>query len=84
MLKLLGDEITPVVSFSEGGIPEQIVDGLTGFICDTYDDLVCAMRNIDKIEPQDCRAYAEKHFSVQRMANDYVAIYQRVIEGKKW
>ena len=75
---------TPVISFSEGGIPEQIVNGVTGFICDTYDDLAIAMRNIDKINPRDCRAYAEKHFSVQRMANDYVVLYQRVIEGDKW
>ncbi len=42
------------------------------------------MRNIDEINPRDCRAYAEKHFSVQRMVNDYVTLYQRVIEGKKW
>jgi glycosyltransferase involved in cell wall biosynthesis len=75
---------TPVISFSEGGIPEQIVNGVTGFICDTYDDLAIAMRNIDEINPRDCRAYAEKHFSVQRMANDYVALYQGVVEGDKW
>ena len=80
----MGDDITPVISFSEGGIPEQIVDGLTGFICDTFDDLAIAMGNIYEINPRDCRVYAEKHFSVQRMANDYVALYQRVVKGERW
>jgi len=75
---------TPVISFSEGGITEQIANGVNGFICNTPDDLECAMRNIDEINPRDCRAYAEKHFSAQRMANDYVSLYQRVIEGDKW
>lgn len=75
---------TPVISFSEGGVPEQIVHGVTGFLCNTTNDLVFAIRNINRINPRYCRAYAEEHFSVQRMASDYIALYQEVIDGNKW
>jgi len=75
---------TPVISFAEGGISEQIVDGVNGFLCKAFDDLVSAMDRVSEIKPQDCRAYAEDHFSVKRMAKDYVRLYQRVIDGEIW
>lgn len=75
---------TPVIAFGEGGIPEQIAHGETGFICKDVDDLKQAIRNIDQIKPQTCREYAEKHYSVSRMANDYLALYQQAINGEQW
>ncbi len=75
---------TPVISFSEGGIPEQIVHGLNGFLCKDVKDMVDAIKNISSIKPEDCRAYAEEHFSVKRMAKEYYELYQKVIEGEIW
>ena len=75
---------TPVIAFSEGGIPEQIVDGKTGFLCKNVDELTEAMKNIDQINPEDCRRYAEEHFTIERMSRDYVDLYRQVINGKKW
>lgn len=75
---------TPVISFAEGGIPEQIVDGVNGFLCKTSNDLASAMERVLEINPRDCRAYAEEHFSVKRMADDYAELYQRVIDGESW
>jgi len=75
---------TPVISLAEGGIPEQIVDGLNGFVCKTLDDMVAAMKKVGQINPKDCRAYAEKNFSAKRMADDYLELYKQAINGKKW
>jgi len=75
---------TPVISFNRGGIGEQIVDGVTGFLCETKEDLAEAMRNIDRIKPGDCRSYAEEHFSLKRMADQYVDLYEGVIKGNNW
>ncbi len=75
---------TPVISFAEGGVPEQIEHGVNGFLCKTLDDLIEAMERIHEIKPENCRAYAEEHFSVKRMARDYYEIYQSVIEGETW
>lgn len=75
---------TPVIAFSEGGIPEQVVNGLNGYLCKNTDDIISAVNNISQIKPQDCRAYAEEYFSVKRMANEYMELYNRVIDGETW
>lgn len=75
---------TPVISLSQGGIPEQIVNGVNGFLCNTVDDLVSAMERIHEIKPQDCRAYAEEHFPLNKMATNYVELYHHVCDGISW
>ncbi len=47
-------------------------------------DIITAVNNISQIKPQDCRTYAEENFSVRRMANDYMELYERVISGETW
>jgi hypothetical protein len=75
---------TPVISFRKGGVPEQIVHGVNGFLCDSVGDMAEAAWNIRSIRPQDCRAYAEEHFSSTRMARDYLDLYTRVADGEAW
>jgi glycosyltransferase involved in cell wall biosynthesis len=75
---------TPVIGFDIGGLSEQIQDGVNGFLCHTSEDLVKAMEDIDKIKPRDCRAYAEKHFTIERMTADYFGLYKNVIGGGRW
>lgn len=75
---------TPVITFAEGGIPEQIVNGLNGYLCKDTDDIMSAVNNISTIKPKDCRAYAEEYFSVSRMAMEYTELYKRVIDGETW
>ncbi|HNZ58498.1 MAG: hypothetical protein ILNGONEN_01199 [Syntrophorhabdaceae bacterium] len=75
---------TPVISFAEGGVPEQIIHGFNGYLCMDKGDIITAVNNISQIKPQDCRTYAEENFSVRRMANDYMELYERVISGETW
>ena len=75
---------TPVIAFAEGGIPEQIVNGVNGYLCSSMEDLISAIERIHEIKPRDCRAYAEEHFSVTRMASEYVDLYHQVINGENW
>ncbi|MGC8719458.1 MAG: glycosyltransferase family 4 protein [Thermodesulforhabdaceae bacterium] len=75
---------TPVIALDQGGIAEEIDHGLTGFLCKSLGDMVKAMKEISSIDPEACRAAAEKKFSVRIMAEKYLAIYEEVISGKKW
>jgi len=75
---------TPVISFPEGGIPEQIINGLNGYLCKDTDEIISAVNNISQIKPQDCRSYAEEYFSVSRMSKEYTVLYNRVIDGESW
>ena len=75
---------TPVIAYARGGLPEEIEPGVNGFLCDGFGDLVRAMRRIDEIDPRACRAHAERHFAVARMADDYCDLYAQVMGGACW
>lgn len=70
---------TPVIAYRRGSVPEIIEDGVTGFIVADSDAAVAAVKDIGKIDRQMCRKHFERHFSDQRMARDYVNIYQRLV-----
>lgn len=69
---------TPVFAYRRGSIPEIIEDGVTGFICDTLDEMVAAMDRLALIQRRRCREAFEARFTVQRMAEDYLALYERM------
>ncbi len=69
---------TPVITRPCGAVPEIMVDGVTGFVADTLDDLVEAAKRVDTIDRADCRRHVEARFSVRRMADDYERVYRRL------
>jgi glycosyltransferase involved in cell wall biosynthesis len=70
---------TPVIALRKGAAPEVIVDGVTGFLVDTEEEMFEAAKNIDKINPEDCRKHIEKNFSLETMADEYLKIYRKVL-----
>ena len=71
---------TPVVAFARGAAPELVVDGETGFLVHDVDGMVKAVRRVDRIDPRRCRRHVEENFSAQRMAEGYLALYERIIQ----
>ena len=74
---------TPVIALRKGAAPEVIADGKTGFLADTEEGILEAMRKIDTIKPADCRRHVEENFSRERMAKDYQSVYKDILSGKK-
>ncbi|PIZ64526.1 hypothetical protein COU87_04340 [Candidatus Roizmanbacteria bacterium CG10_big_fil_rev_8_21_14_0_10_39_12] len=73
---------TPVVAFSNGSMPELIVDGKTGFLVDNSEainGLKKAIGNINQINRKECREHIEKNFSKERMTNKYIDAYHKTI-----
>jgi glycosyltransferase involved in cell wall biosynthesis len=71
---------TPVIAWPGGSVPEILDDGETGFICTEIDQAVDAVRRIDTISREHCRAVFEERYSSRRMARDYVHIYERLVK----
>jgi glycosyltransferase involved in cell wall biosynthesis len=69
---------TPVVAFRRGSVPEILEDGTSGFIVDTIDDAVTAVARITSLDRAKVRAQFDHRFTVERMARDYVKIYQQL------
>ena len=69
---------TPVLAYRRGSIPEIIEDGVTGFICENLDEMVSAIDRLPLIQRQQCRDAFEARFTVQRMVQDYLTLYERM------
>lgn len=77
---------TPVAAFAVGGVPEMIVDGVTGRLTSgsEADDLAGLLREIVsdpaaiKAMRSQCRAHAEKHFDIRVNTQAVVKHYHQV------
>lgn len=76
---------TPVIAFRRGAVPEVVKNGKTGFVVKTVEGMARAIKKIDAIRREDCREHVLKNFTIQRMVDDYEAIYYELISrhGKK-
>lgn len=69
---------TPTIAFRNGAVIEVLEEGVSGFIVDGVDAAVDAVAWVGGIDRRRCRAAFEKRFTSERMARDYVAVYQAV------
>jgi glycosyltransferase involved in cell wall biosynthesis len=73
---------TPVIAYNGGAVPEVIKDGQTGFIAKSLEGAAEAVHRVSEISRAHCRKMFDKHFTVTRMARDYVRIYRRMIDQR--
>ena len=71
---------TPIVAFRRGSVPEIVDDGVTGFVVDNIDQALAALERITRIDRARCRQVFETRFTAERMAADYLRVYQRLID----
>ena len=70
---------TPAIAIRRGSMPELIEDGVTGFLVDDIDQAIAAVGRLDEIDRAACRAAVARRFSVERMADAYIALYRRIL-----
>lgn len=69
---------TPVIAYNRGAIPEIVADGKTGYIVANAEEMQDAVKNAGRIKPEDCRQHVIERFSAERMAEDYLKLYQHL------
>jgi glycosyltransferase involved in cell wall biosynthesis len=74
---------TPVVAFDRGSMRELIRDGETGLLCRSVDEALARLAEIDSIDRRACRRWVEARFSADRMVEDYIAVYRRILESRR-
>lgn len=73
---------TPVIGRRRGSVPEVVEDGVTGFVVDDVDDAVNAVFRIGELDRRAIRARCADRFSRDRMVDDYLAVYERLLSEK--
>ena len=71
---------TPVIAFNRGSMSELIENGKSGFLVDNVDDAVETVARIEEIDRAYCRRRVERHFTIDRMIDAYVNVYETILE----
>lgn len=74
---------TPVVTTPCGSMPELVDDGITGFLRTDVAGLAAAVVASAALPGSVCRAVAETRFSMRRMAEDHVQLFERVLDEQR-
>jgi len=73
---------TPVLGANMGSIPEIVVDGETGFLCDDVAAAVARVPQLASLSRRACRTRVETTFSSERMVDRYIAAYEIALAQK--
>jgi glycosyltransferase involved in cell wall biosynthesis len=72
---------TPVIAFRRGAVPEIIDEGVSGFVVDDVGGAVAAVQRAEELDRAIVRSAFDHRFTVERMAEDYLAIYRDLADA---
>lgn len=70
---------TPVVAFRRGALPEVVCEWATGFVVNSLEEAVDALRRLTQIKTPACIRHAAENFSSAAMANRYERFYRQLL-----
>ena len=73
---------TPVIATRRGSMAEIIEDGVNGILIDGPDEAAAAIDRVGQIDRAGVRRSVEARFHVDRMADQYIALYERILAGE--
>jgi glycosyltransferase involved in cell wall biosynthesis len=75
---------TPVITTNMGAMPEMIEHGNTGFLCNNMNELSQSINSINTLSNTNCRMEAVKRFDRKIMAEEYIKLYEQILNGEEW
>ena len=73
---------TPVLGFNRGSVPEVIVQGKNGFISHSIDEMIQDVGRAQSLDRIQIRKMAEERFSAEKISEDYLMLYTKMITRK--
>lgn len=73
---------TPVIAYPSGALPTLVEHGVTGFLVHDMRGMAEAITAVDAISSAACRETVARRFSVDRMIDEYIALYERAAQER--
>ncbi len=73
----------PVIARRRGSVPEVMEDGVTGFVIENEAEAVAAIGQLHTIDRAHVRRRFDARWTARRMAEDYVSVYEELIEARQ-
>ncbi|MGH8000398.1 MAG: glycosyltransferase family 4 protein [Brasilonema sp.] len=73
---------TPVIGINLGSVSEVIDHGVSGFVCQSYDEMAAMIPVALELNRQTCREQVDTKFSVRQMVDGYEAVYAKIIKDR--
>jgi glycosyltransferase involved in cell wall biosynthesis len=70
---------TPVVAYPLGSMPEVVDEGVTGYLANSVAEAAGLLDDALKLDRAAVRARAVERFSAERMVDDYLRLYHRIV-----
>jgi glycosyltransferase involved in cell wall biosynthesis len=73
----------PVIAFNRGSVAEIVEDGVTGFVVEDETSAAAAVREVGSLSRGAICERLEERFTARRMAEGYIRLYRRLIDGER-
>jgi len=74
---------TPVAALDRGAVREVVDEGVTGMIFENLEHMANDLPRVFDLDRRRVRERAVARFGVQRMVDEYVAVYTRILEADR-
>ncbi|HTK29735.1 MAG TPA: glycosyltransferase family 4 protein [Vicinamibacterales bacterium] len=74
---------TPVAALDKGAVREIVEDGVTGIVFQDLEQMANELGRVFNLDRRRVRQRSVERFGAERMADEYVAVYRRLVEGSR-
>ncbi len=69
---------TPVIAFNKGSVPEVVTDNVTGYVCNSVDEMKERVDAVSALSRNQIRSVAEANFDSIKIAQEYLGLFSNV------
>jgi len=74
---------TPVIALRGGSVTEIVEDKVSGFVCDTVEEMIASVGRVSDLDRSQVRQRAVRRFSAETMTSRYETVYEQLIRGRR-
>jgi glycosyltransferase involved in cell wall biosynthesis len=74
---------TPIIAWNRASMREIVEDGKSGYLVSSVEEMASRVKDLEQLDYGECRARAERLFDSKKMAENYVALYRRLLKARR-